>query len=73
MHIMLHKQNKVRSLLVMWRERKWKSKKWDKPMSMRRLSGLSEHFIRRRSSLMRSSDGTSSKFAAAAALPAILV
>lgn len=32
-------------------------------MRMRRLSGLVEHFMRRRSSVMRSTDGTSSKLA----------
>ena len=32
------------------------------PMRMRRLSGLEEHFMRRRSSDMRSREGTSSKF-----------
>lgn len=37
----------------------------DSPMRMRRLSGLVEHFIRRRSSVMRSTEGTSSKLAAA--------
>ena len=34
------------------------------PTRMRRLSGLEEHFIRRRSSVMRSTEGTSSKLAA---------
>lgn len=33
------------------------------PMRMRRLSGLVEHFIRRSSSVMRSVEGMSSKFA----------
>lgn len=33
------------------------------PMRMRRLSGLEEHFMRRRSSVMRSTEGTSSKLA----------
>lgn len=32
-------------------------------MRMRRLSGLEEHFMRRRSSVMRSTEGTSSKLA----------
>ena len=32
-------------------------------MRMSRLSGLVEHFMRRRSSVMRSTEGTSSKFA----------
>lgn len=37
------------------------------PMRMRRLSGLELHFMRRSSSCIRSSDGTSSRFAAISA------
>jgi hypothetical protein len=36
------------------------------PTRMRRLSGLELHFMRRSSSFIRSMDGTSSRFAAAA-------
>ena len=40
------------------------------PMRMRRLSGLELHFMRRSSSCIRSSDGTSSRFAAISAAAA---
>lgn len=52
-----------------WKTKTWLTKsemkidRWDyRPMRMRRLSGLEEHFSRRRSSVMRSTEGTSSKF-----------
>lgn len=41
--------------------RKKEKRKKQSPIRMRRLSGLVEHFMRRRSSVMRSTEETSSK------------